>query len=347
MFEHGITVNARGKVRPCCSFESKNANDYYFHETDKWQEQFALLNKKSQNTWLPQCYECKEKEERGSESLRQQSNKLYSNTHGIKYWDLKISNTCNLMCRMCSSGDSSTWQKNVNNNPQFDWYDTILNDKNSWHDTDLPKVKELLYDIDVLKFTGGEPMLVKHVKDVINHVIDIEACYNTTLVLTTNATVPFVGWWEELISKFKHVHITCSIDGIGSRYEYIRAGANWNEVEKNVMHLLKLSKNNSNFSLKADCVLQALNASIMQDIDTWAKSLDLNIGYSVEVTDPPYMSYASLDESLRKRYNVKSRYTFDPKMLQQLKRQMSYIDEIYGTDFKTECPEFFEGDSND
>lgn len=350
MFKHGMTINPRGKVRPCCSFRNKGIIDYTIDQYDLWREQFDNFYETSLNEWLPECLECKENEQRGFTSLRMQANNKYENrdVYGLKYWDLKISNTCNLMCRMCSPRDSSIWYTTLKNNPQFDWhFQSFQNSKNSWHDTDLPFVKEQLYDAELVKFTGGEPMLVKHVKEVINYLIDIGVSENIELLMTTNATVPFTDYWETLIEKFKHITITCSIDAVGSRYEYIRAGADWQDVNNNVQHMLLLSKKHKNFDVNAYTTCTALNASNRDAIDLWVKDIGIKHFYGIEAVDPYFMSYSSLDDTLRKRYNVKSRHNFNIDHLNMLKKQMSYIDQIYGTDFKTECPEFFEGDSND
>ena len=344
MFKHGMTINTRGKVKPCCSFDHLNNDDYTISETELWQKQFAEYDKLMQDDWIPQCIDCKILEKDGGSSLRTRSNEYYKKSSGLKYWDLKISNTCNLMCRMCSPSDSSKWVQNLKNYKELEWTYTpsqYENKKYSWHDTDLPLVKELLNDIDILKFTGGEPMLVKHVKEIIDHLINTGVSKNTTLHLTSNATVPFVDYWEDLIPKFKNVRVRNSIDAIGSRYEYIRAGANWEEVERNIIHQLNLKNKYSNFDTFVDCTAQALNACCIDDIKTWAKNLEIDF-VSSTLRHPSYMSYASLDETLRIRYNVDSDVPFDPAQLQQLKTQMSYIDKIYGTDFKTECPEFFE-----
>ena len=343
MFKHGITINPRGKVRPCCSFQNKNLVDYTIDQKELWRKQFDDFYESSLDNWLPECLECMENEQRGFESLRTQANRRYDNnyTYGLKYWDLKISNTCNLMCRMCSPGDSSIWHTTLKNNPQFDWHETPTSSKNSWHDTDLPFVKEQLYDAELIKFTGGEPMLVKHVKQVIDYLIEIGVSENVELLMTTNATVPFVDYWQDLITKFKRITITCSIDAVGSRYEYIRAGANWDQVNNNVQHMLNLSHKHDNFHVNVYTTSTVLNASNRDAINNWVDSINIPHTYSIEVVHPYFMSYSSLNENLRTRFGVNSRYDFNPEHLEMLKKQMNYIDHIYGTDFETECPEFF------
>lgn len=340
-----MTINPRGKVRPCCMFDNKDL-DYTIEETAKWQAHFADLYERSlSDEWMPECRECMHEERDTGKSLRVHSLEDYDNleTQGLKYWDLKISNTCNLMCRMCSPNDSSTWYQAAKNNP-VEWAQHItdsMSDKLTWHDTHLPYVKEQLYDADVVKFTGGEPMLVKHVKQVIQHLIDTETSYGVSLRLTTNATVEYDAWWQSLTKYFKEVRISMSIDGYGKRFEYQRAGAKWEDVKRNAL-IVRDQQEHNNFFCNISYTPTAINAAITDKTREWAKSEDIFFHHGVEVYNPKYMSYASLDEKLRSRYNVNSDTPFDPAQLQKLKTQMSYIDKIYGTDFKTECPEFFE-----
>ena len=106
---------------------------------------------------------------------------------------------------MCSGADSSTWLKKRKSATNKEWAEHLLGHdeyRNTWHDTYLPVVKEKIIHADVLKFTGGEPMLVKHVKEVIQHLVDTELV-NIELLMTTNGTEPFTGWWEDLYPNLK------------------------------------------------------------------------------------------------------------------------------------------------
>ena len=349
MFENGITINPRGKVRPCCVFDNKDI-DMTIDEEDKWKPYFEQKDKEmaASDAWIPECNECELEERALGRSLRTRSFEDYERKQspGRGYWDLKITNTCNLWCRMCSGGDSTTWVQHVKNNPDEEWAKHLVgHDKVrlTWHDTFLPKVKEQIIHADIVKFTGGEPMLVKHVKDVINHLIDTEFSYGIRLLLTTNVTQPWTGWWEEIIPKFKKITVTMSIDGIGERFEYQRQGASWAEAEANALHMQSLRSKYENFVCNINYTNTAINAACKAETEAWAKKhkITWNEG-GVEVYHPYYMSYRSLPDHLRERFGVKGNFPFDPKMLEQLKKQMAIQDKIAGTDFASVCPEFFE-----
>lgn len=354
MFKHGMTVNPRGRVRPCCLF-ADGGSGLDFDKKEQWEQKFDMFDKmmsSGEDVWIEECEECRLEEKTMGWSLRKMANERYDNaeTAGRQYWDLKISNTCNLTCRMCSPGDSSTWLQLIKNNlhqiDESEWASHLqghLGQNLSWHNTLLPAVKEEILGADVVKFTGGEPMLVKHVKEVIQHLVDTEFSYNTELFITTNCTVAFVGWWADIIDKFKGVRITLSIDGINEVFEYQRAGASWKKVNDNANILRKLKLKHDNLDVNVNYCNTALNFKSKKDTEKWTK--EMGFGWNsggVEIFNPRYLSYASVDYPIRERYNIKSHYDFDPKQLEILKKQMFLLDKVLGTDFKQLYPEFFE-----
>ncbi len=349
MFDHGLTINPRGKVRPCCVYDNGDI-DFKIDQEEIWRPYFQQQGKEMESGgWIPECEECKLEEDTLGRSLRTRSIDLFDNRNdvrGIAYWDLKISNTCNLWCRMCSGGDSSTWIQQVKQNPNEKWAKHLLGHdeyRNTWHDTFLPSVKEKIIHAETVKFTGGEPMLVKHVKEVIQHLVDTEFSYNIELLLTTNGTVPFTGWWQDIIPKFKFVNVTLSIDGIGERFEYQRANASWEEVAYNSRVLAKKMKIYPNLFVGMNYTNTAINAACKKDTEIWAQENNIYFNEGgVEVLYPEYMGYKSLSNDLRERFGVKGYHDFDPKMLVMLKKQMAIMDKIQGTSFEKTCPEFFE-----
>ena len=351
MFKHGMVVNPRGRVRPCCLFQD-GGSGLDFDKKANWEFAFDAYERKMSKGWIPECEECRLEENDTGFSLRKMANERYGSpdTVGRRYWDLEISNTFNLTCRMCSPGDSSSWlqliKNNLNHIPESEWEDHLqghIGKDLSWHNTLLPGVKEEILGADVVKFTGGEPMLVKHVKEVIQHLIDTEFSYGTELFITTNCTVPFTGWWESIIDKFKLVRITLSIDGTNEAFEYQRAGASSKQVNDNATIFYKLKNKYDNLIVNLNYTNTALNFKCKDDTEKWAK--ERGFGWNsggVEIANPKYLSYASVDYPIRKRYNIKSHYAFDPNQLAILKKQMFLLDKVLDTDFKELYPEFFE-----
>ena len=351
MFQNGIAISPNGNIRPCCHIDFVKQEDGGIIDWDKlhisnyhsqiWKEEFNRLEKIQETDWLPECRQCKRSEVLEKDSPRLKYNEMYENVNGIVYWDLKISNTCNLMCRMCGPGSSSIWKQNIKNS---EYLNSVVHnfDTHNWHSSHLDFIKKEIVNAHTIKFTGGEPMLVKHVKEVINYLIEIGVSKNINLKFITNATVPFTSYWQNVFTQFKSIKVDVTIDGTGSRFEYIRAGANWDQVNANVQSMLKFASKHENINVAGGGTLQALNASVMNETQVWAESIGLDFDWGSEIFDPDFMTFASLNENLRNRYNIESETPFDPKKLEQLKKYMYAIDKIYGTDFKVACPEFFE-----
>lgn len=352
MFKHGITITTNGSIRPCCLFEKQYSKDYNYEwrylDQTVWRRDFDNLYQKSlDDEWLPECVECKIEEEISGHSLRIEANRLFSDLPpALRYWDLKINNTCNLMCRMCSPNDSSIWKVKSLNNFQNDWDSTIIqsnksNKKIGWHKELLPEVISELRYAEVIKFTGGEPMLIPQVKKILKWCVDEGISKNVILKITTNCTIDPDDEWIQLFKEFKETKINMSCDGIGKYYEYIRAGSNWENVEKN---MLKIAKAQDNYKNIKSCVVflpMSINAVCEKDLVAWCERNFIKFDRAPECRWPKYLSYATLSTELRKKYNITTTTEFKKDLLPELFKQMSLIDKLYNTNFEAMYPEFF------
>jgi molybdenum cofactor biosynthesis enzyme MoaA len=79
---------------------------------------------------------------------------------------------------------------------------------------DLDEIYELLPTITYLKFTGGEPMLIKAHWDLLEYAVKHDYAKNITLNYSTNATVypkpRIVDTW----ASFETVEVALSLDSI-------------------------------------------------------------------------------------------------------------------------------------
>ncbi len=343
MFKHGVTIGPVGNVRPCCMYMNQDLDKRYNDEG--WREEFDQLYEESLTKWLPNCYECKAEEDRGENSLRMDANRWFEGTEGIQYWDLKLHNTCNLTCVMCNPVSSSKWQTLVNNNPEEEWLGVVKKEaqmKTGWHKDILPLMMEQLYDTKYLKFTGGEPLMIPHVRKIIKKLYDEEVSPAVRLSIITNGTIPLDAEMLKMLLTFKRVLFIVSVDGLGERFEYIRQGSNWQEVEKNLQQFKKIETMHNNFGLKINFLPMAVNAAQHDEAEQWAKKNKYEFSHSVEIYRPKYLTYASLNAKLRDRYNITSHYEYDEEQYQQLLKHMAIKDKLSGTNFKSACPEFFE-----
>lgn len=141
--------------------------------------------------------------------------------------DYMPSNYCNYACVMCYSGASSqryTFDiqqgraiKYEINSVDGDFFDVVN-------------------DVKILGFTGGETILQPEVNRLIDYVIDQGLAPGMIITILTNAS----DFPDALVEKFRHfkqVLYTVSIDGVGAVIEYQRRGARWETIQKNVQKI--------------------------------------------------------------------------------------------------------------
>jgi organic radical activating enzyme len=193
----------------------------------------------------------------------------------LQYLDLRLGHTCNLKCIMCSPHDSSMWVSEhkkvfpIFTSPlikkQMDWEQDKFN--NRWHEN--PKFWDEIYDqipnIKQLYFAGGEPLLIKEHKILLEEIIargyakQISLRYNTNGVLIDDTII-------SLWSQFKKVKVGVSLDGIGARGEYIRHPLDWRTVENN---LVMLDNAPDNIQTNIAMAVQILNIKHVPEFIKW------------------------------------------------------------------------------
>jgi organic radical activating enzyme len=193
----------------------------------------------------------------------------------LQYLDLRLGNTCNLKCIMCSPHDSSQWvidHKKVYpifQSPlikkQMGWDKKLHN--NFWHENPefWREVFDQIPNIKQLYFAGGEPLMIREHKMFLEEIIkrgyakQISLRYNTNGILVDDHIIAI---WEQ----FKKVKVGISLDGIQERGHYIRYPLDWKTVEAN---LVKLDSAADNIQTQVACAVQILNIKHIPDFIKW------------------------------------------------------------------------------
>jgi molybdenum cofactor biosynthesis enzyme MoaA len=143
--------------------------------------------------------------------------------------DLHWDNTCNLKCVYCNPYQSS--QIAAEQNIKFNKLDNENIEKiinlivdNQWH------IKEIY-------FSGGEPLLIKHNKQLLQRIDnkDLPIRINSNITMCNDQNSVFAE-----LKKFKNVLWTVSADSMGERFNYIRHGANWDQFINNLETIKQL-----------------------------------------------------------------------------------------------------------
>jgi MoaA/NifB/PqqE/SkfB family radical SAM enzyme len=323
-FVHMSTTTI-GELKLCCRSEavanisSENLSDVW--QSSKLQEVRAdLIN----GVRRKECKACWKLEDLGMISLRMGQNIMRSevNTERIMSWvrskevqplqniELKLSNICNLKCRMCSPIASTPWMRDWEKvadiysegdardiNESFAWQkkkrepvlDFFMHNENFLRD--FEKIAE---SIEELEFAGGEPLLdglhYEVLKRVESRAQEITLKYSTNLMVLGTAKYKALEVWP----KFKQVKLTVSVDGPAQLNEYIRTGTQSEIFEKN----LQLVRQLGNVTLKASTCVSAYNAPFLADTLRYVSQLGMS-WYSNRVSSPRFLDARILPHSIR------------------------------------------------
>jgi sulfatase maturation enzyme AslB (radical SAM superfamily) len=198
------------------------------------------------------CHQCKTKEDNGFKSTRGAFWNFYNTAQNAemdisaftidaktqpKRLELRFSNLCNFKCRMCvedSSSEIAREKKEFNISQKY--RSPKLNDRSIYHaaKSDIENLKKLcLENVNIITFTGGEPLLIKEYYDFLDFLIDNNLQDKIALDIFSNCSV-YNPQFIDRILKFKLVYFVMSIDGVGKTAEYQRHGTNWTVVKENI-----------------------------------------------------------------------------------------------------------------
>jgi len=256
------------RIMPCCVADSNKP----VSSTDK-KTVLDMMNSERykeirvsmlKDEYVEECKRCYELEGYGLWSLRQSNNTrrlqssktLVENTKDdgeitdfkMKYLDIRFSNLCNMKCRTCGPACSSRWaeeyvqmygDKGKENLETFFNMKKIVvsnNEKNNL----LNKLEPYLLDVEEVYFAGGESLITKEHYDILdywleNHHTDVELTYTTNFLTLRYKDKNAIDYWK----KFKNVQIWASLDAMGDVIQFLRHGANWEQIVKNINELKK------------------------------------------------------------------------------------------------------------
>jgi len=326
-----ITTHARGDVKMCCHAHPDSSSEFarkpdgsrYNISKDDLEEAFNseahrklrldMLNGIENDT----CTRCLNEEKAGLESPRERFNERFKDLKNIefkevmpldiRYADLKLSNLCNLKCRMCSPFSSSQWVSEEWNSVSKVVDDSVHRQLNKndfielknldWSNEDIStnNLLKIADTVEELYFLGGEPTLIKANLDMIDHVIANGRSKDILLKIISNVTnLP-----KDLLSKFTHfkkVEVLCSIDAKGSLLRYIRYPATWDLVLKNLNKLKAMD----NVYTQIDCTVTNYSIHRLDEFLEWYQTQE-GVGLYLNILHwPRWLNIHSLPAEMKK-----------------------------------------------
>jgi sulfatase maturation enzyme AslB (radical SAM superfamily) len=272
------------------------------------------------------------------------SEKFYS-------FDLRIGNQCNLRCTMCFPGEAHKW---------YDDYQEIMGTDTFTVDGNVYSVNESkgIFDwakqtdnvqdlisiskhLRKIKFGGGEPIILKHHRDLLKGLIDAGYASQIELEYSINLTMippDIFKMWEH----FRKIILCASIDAYGIANEAIRYPTKWDKVETN---LDMLDNTDDKISIFTSTTISILSLEHYADLMLWIEAKNFKkINKFLEhpnfathpVYNPKYLNIGileqfQLDSILDILYNkVKHNELFTSKIYyyEELYKSIKVIDDV-------------------
>jgi MoaA/NifB/PqqE/SkfB family radical SAM enzyme len=255
----GLHITTRGEVKPCCagSHGFGNINDDNIEDILNVVEWQQLRQQIAADIVPSYCGKC---ERNGLASERSWHNMMSPNLtelgtahHGPAILDVRWSNACNLSCIYCNPFDSSMWAKKLN----F----PLLTKRKDYYTNIIDYVQANQQHLRSAAFIGGEPLLIPQCAELIDALPDTVTCQvitNLSMDLETNPV------FKKLATR-KNVSWGISFENVGKQFEYVRRGASWNQLTKNIL-ILKELENTHNHTLDIHTVLNILSLDKIDEI---------------------------------------------------------------------------------
>jgi hypothetical protein len=129
-----------------------------------------------------------------------------------------------------------------------------------------------------LTVIGGEPFVLTQARRFIKEVIDDEELENVQLTICTNGTLLHKHW--ETLARKRKLMVTVSLDTIGREFEKIRVGADWAQVERNILEFQDLGRRlKFSWRVQSPCMLLRTNVPRLYDFAEWAIAHGVEPGF--------------------------------------------------------------------
>lgn len=277
---------------------------------------------------VPGCKECYENERTGGTSMRTRDNQTWEqgwlneagtsiaalkqeavdHDHKLPFLPVSLEidtgSLCNLKCRMCHGAVSSRIAKDpVHGTWSLDAFSSEYHDEtlapNQPRFIRFP-TKSFIVDVDSyvdqvkrMYFIGGEPTLVREIRDVLERIVQSGRASEMELALVSNGTI--TGSWLDQAEHFKGLQLAVSVDGFGPNYEYIRYPYRWPKLAEHIETLRAMPK----ISIGGAVTLQAYNALNIVDLFRYFDSKSIGF-YCYPIYNPRHLSIWAMPATVRR-----------------------------------------------
>ncbi|MFN8790679.1 MAG: twitch domain-containing radical SAM protein [Bdellovibrionales bacterium] len=299
-----VSIDVNGSVRPCCKFVQPteqgavnlgNLNKSSLETIWNSQEMQALRQDFLNDTRNPGCRTCWKEEDSGVPSYRMEF--AQHRLEGLEEkdfqtplakppiaFDLKLSQKCNLKCRICGPIASSTFLEEELKRGSLTMDSQEKKYLSSYKILGSQKEKDwfvsLIPQVQHIEIFGGEPLLSPENRELEDLILESGRAEKISLLYNTNTTLfdsALVQKWK----KFKRVQVCLSVDDIHERLHYERYPASFEKIEGNIRKYSE--QKGANTQLILFCSVSFFNVYFLPEYIEWRNrnfpsvALDFNL----------------------------------------------------------------------
>lgn len=295
----GLHINPRGDVKTCCAGDPNmlgNLNEHTIQDILCGDALREVRDSIRQGRLHAQyCYNCI-KAERYGRSERDWHNSVNGdfdiNTaddtqHIPSIVDVRWNTTCNLSCNYCGEQCSSRWAalKNVK----------FRSGTRPYSDEVCEYLRKHSGFIREVALVGGEPFLLPENEQLLG-AVPLDA----TVTVITNATIDLTNnKIFDMLSRHPKVGWSLSFDNIGQRFEYVRHGASWSDLLRNIIKVQELMANRGHWG-GIHAVYNVYNATRLKEFTEWARGQGLTIRWQ-SLYQPGYLDPMKLGPQMAQK----------------------------------------------
>jgi sulfatase maturation enzyme AslB (radical SAM superfamily) len=277
---------------------------------------------------------------------------------------ISLSSVCNLACRMCDTGASTTLDNLIRKSTILQELSPLRGEEN--HPLNLNVLGDSLKNIYKINIAGGEPLVDKDCILLLEYIFK-ESSNLRLISFSTNLT-KLNTQILNFLDKFDcHIKFNVSIDGPEQINDYIRHGSNFNTIIENIKYIherypkITFGVNSTVSSLNVGYVLETLDT--LHKIEQITRVKFSHIMTSPVLT-PTFLHPRNIPENTKKFYFNKlsaiseKKYSihhsnelvqtavslmkgeFSPEEYDKFKRYITEFDKLVNTDFESLYPEF-------
>lgn len=350
-----VCIWTDGRAIPCCisnyyelgNVKIQRLDDIYSNDNSRLRQ---LRQQMINGPELPlSCRSCRDMEANYTDkSLRYYSNRSHGRLldsieidddgtvveNKVSTWDVRFSNLCNLKCRICSPVNSSKIAKEEQRFTKNKI--SILQEAFKNREDFFDFFKKNIDGIEEIYFCGGEPLMLEEHYEILDLLIK-NGKFDTVLRYNTNCTTltfrdknVVTDYW----TRFKNIHLSLSIDAGWQQLHYIRGGARWSTILKNIRQIVEYCPH---AFVQLSPTVEILNAFHVKDMHLYLiehELIELNNVFFNILTYPNYYSLTALPSDIKMRVkqhwldyrDTVEKMSASNVLLEEINKVIKYID---------------------